>query len=123
MVWGTAGRRHLLLLVCALALACLAAPAWGAFPYGGTGPEFKVGPGEVPNDLAGDDNEFKYAATPEAGSPYTSDPKELFGVRVEAVRTMNRQGKKTRFRNVEGERPTWKRALVSLHEEDRIEFF
>jgi large subunit ribosomal protein L23 len=48
---------------------------------------------------------------------------ELFGVRVEAVRTMNRMGKKTRFRNVEGERPTWKRALVSLHEEDRIEFF
>jgi ribosomal protein L23 len=36
---------------------------------------------------------------------------------------MNRMGKKTRFRNVEGERSTWKRALVSLHEEDRIEFF
>ena len=48
---------------------------------------------------------------------------ELFGVRVEAVRTQNRMGKKTRFRNVEGERSTWKRALVSLHEEDRIEFF
>ena len=48
---------------------------------------------------------------------------ELFGVRVEAVRTMNRMGKKTRFRNVVGTRPTWKRALVSLHEEDRIEFF
>ena len=48
---------------------------------------------------------------------------ELFGVRVTVVRTMNRMGKKTRFRNVEGERSTWKRALVSLHEEDRIEFF
>lgn len=48
---------------------------------------------------------------------------DLFNVRVEAVRTMTRRGKKTRFRNVEGERPTWKRALVSLHEEDRIEFF
>jgi len=62
------------------ALACAAAPAWGAFPYG-SGTQPKVGPGEVPNDIAGDDNEFKYSATPEPGSPYTSDPKELFGVR------------------------------------------
>ena len=76
---GLPGRRYLLLLACLLALAC-AGPAWGAFPYG-SGTQPKVGPGEVPNDLGGDDNEFKYAATPEAGSPHTSDPKELFGVR------------------------------------------
>ena len=48
---------------------------------------------------------------------------ELFGVRVTAVRTQNRPGKKTRFRMIEGERSKWKKALVSLHEEDRIEFF
>ena len=48
---------------------------------------------------------------------------ELFSVRVEAVRTQNRMGKKTRFRNIEGERGKWKKALVTLHEEDRIEFF
>jgi len=39
------------------------------------------------------------------------------------VRTQNRHGKKTRFRMIEGERSGWKKALVSLHEEDRIEFF
>jgi large subunit ribosomal protein L23 len=48
---------------------------------------------------------------------------DLFGVRVLAVRTQNRHGKKTRFRMIEGERSGWKKALVSLHEEDRIEFF
>ena len=48
---------------------------------------------------------------------------DLFSVRVEAVRTQNRMGKKTRFRQVQGEQSKWKKALVSLHEEDRIEFF
>jgi large subunit ribosomal protein L23 len=48
---------------------------------------------------------------------------ELFNVRVEAVRTQNRKGKKTRYRNVEGRQPDWKKAIVSLNEEDRIEFF
>jgi len=35
----------------------------------------------TPNDVAGDGNDWKFAATPEPLSPYTSDPKELFGVR------------------------------------------
>ncbi len=48
---------------------------------------------------------------------------ELFGVRVEAVRTQNRRGKTTRFRNVEGRQADWKKAIVTLNEEDRIEFF
>ena len=41
---------------------------------------------------------------------------ELFSVEVTAVRTMNRMGKKTRFRNAEGQRPAWKKALVTLNE-------
>jgi large subunit ribosomal protein L23 len=48
---------------------------------------------------------------------------ELFGVRVEAVRTMNRMGKKTRFRQTEGQQARWKKAIVTLNTEDRIEFF
>ena len=48
---------------------------------------------------------------------------ELFGVRVEAVRTQTRKGKKTRFRNRLGQQPNWKKAIVTLNEEDRIEFF
>ena len=71
---------HLCVIACALAATWGAAPAAADFPYG-TGPGYRVGPGEVPNDLAGDSNEFKYAATPEAGSPYTANPRELFGVR------------------------------------------
>lgn len=48
---------------------------------------------------------------------------ELFNVRVEAVRTMTRKGKTVRFRQHEGKLPDWKRALVTLHDEDKIEFF
>ncbi len=48
---------------------------------------------------------------------------ELFNVRVEAVRTMNRLGKERRFRNELGRLPKWKKAIVVLNAEDRIEFF
>ncbi len=48
---------------------------------------------------------------------------ELFEVRVEAVRTMNRLGKKRRFRQSMGQLPNWKKAIVTLHTEDKIEFF
>src|SRR5919197_4795455 len=48
---------------------------------------------------------------------------ELFGVRVEKVRTQNRLGKKRRYRYKVGRLPNWKKAIVTLHEEDRIEFF
>ena len=48
---------------------------------------------------------------------------ELFNVRVEAVRTQIRKGKTTRFRSSEGKQPDWKKAIVTLHEEDKIEFF
>ena len=74
------GRRYLSLLACVIAMGCVATPAWADFPYG-TGPEYKVGPGVTPSDLSGDDNDWKYSATAEAGSPYTSNPRELFGVR------------------------------------------
>ena len=48
---------------------------------------------------------------------------ELFNVRVEAVRTQNHDGKKTRFRTSEGKQPDWKKAIVTLNDEDRIELF
>ncbi len=48
---------------------------------------------------------------------------ELFNVRVEAVRTMTRRGKTTRFRQGVGQMPSWKRAIVTLNTEDKIEFF
>src|SRR5215218_7465882 len=48
---------------------------------------------------------------------------ELFHVRVEAVRTMNRRGKRRRFRQEMGQLPSWKKAVVTLNAEDKIEFF
>jgi large subunit ribosomal protein L23 len=48
---------------------------------------------------------------------------DLFTVRVDKVRTQTRKGKKARFRNKMGEQPTWKKAIVTLHPEDKIEFF
>ncbi len=48
---------------------------------------------------------------------------ELFNVRVEKVRTQNRLGKKRRYRFKVGRLPNWKKAIVTLHSEDRIEFF
>ena len=48
---------------------------------------------------------------------------ELFHVRVEAVRTMTRKGKTRRFRQAAGQLPSWKKAVVTLNEQDKIEFF
>ena len=48
---------------------------------------------------------------------------DLFNVRVEKVRTQNRLGKKRRYRFRVGRLSAWKKAIVKLHAEDRIEFF
>jgi large subunit ribosomal protein L23 len=48
---------------------------------------------------------------------------DLFNVRVVAVHTQTRLGKKRRYRQKMGRMPNWKKAIVTLHEEDKIEFF
>jgi large subunit ribosomal protein L23 len=48
---------------------------------------------------------------------------EIWGVRVLKVRTQNRQGKTRRHRMAKGRTANWKKAIVTLHEEDRISFF
>lgn len=48
---------------------------------------------------------------------------ELFNVRVEKVRTQLRLGKKRRYRFKHGKESNWKKAIVKLHPEDKIEFF
>jgi large subunit ribosomal protein L23 len=48
---------------------------------------------------------------------------EFFNVRVEKVRTQTRLGKKRRYRFKVGRLPNWKKAIVTLHGEDKIEFF
>ena len=47
----------------------------------------------------------------------------LFRVKVLRVNTMNMQGKKKRVRLHEGRKPDWKKAYVTLREDDSITFF
>ncbi|MGA2619898.1 MAG: 50S ribosomal protein L23 [Thermoguttaceae bacterium] len=48
---------------------------------------------------------------------------ELFDVKVVAVRTQNRKGKPRRARYRSGETKSWKKAIVTLDPEHRINFF
>lgn len=48
---------------------------------------------------------------------------EMFHVRVLHVHTMNRKGKPRRVRFREGHTKAWKKAVVKLHPDYRIEFF
>lgn len=45
------------------------------------------------------------------------------GVKVAKVRVMNKQTKKRRFRFREGSTQAWKKAIVFLHKEHRLELF
>jgi large subunit ribosomal protein L23 len=47
----------------------------------------------------------------------------LFNVRVDEVRTQNRKGKHRRTRFKQGTTKTWKKAVVSLKGDDRINFY
>jgi large subunit ribosomal protein L23 len=47
----------------------------------------------------------------------------LFDVKVECVRTQNRRGKMRRSRNRRGHTKGWKKAIVTLNAEHRINFF
>ncbi len=47
----------------------------------------------------------------------------LFNVKVLDVRTQNRRGKLRRYRLKLGRMRNWKKAIVSLHEEYRIDFY
>jgi large subunit ribosomal protein L23 len=48
---------------------------------------------------------------------------DLFNVKVEKVRTQNRLGKARRHKFKAGKTKGWKKALVTLNEEHRIDFF
>ncbi len=48
---------------------------------------------------------------------------DLFNVRVLAVRTQLRLGKKKRYRFKQGKLSNWKKAIVKLHPDDKIEFY
>lgn len=47
----------------------------------------------------------------------------LYHVKVRSVRTMNRKGKRRRYRFKIGTTPHWKKAVVVLHAEHHIDLF
>jgi large subunit ribosomal protein L23 len=47
----------------------------------------------------------------------------LFNVKVADVRTQNRRGKLRRYRLKVGRMRNWKKAIVALHDDYRIEFY
>jgi large subunit ribosomal protein L23 len=47
----------------------------------------------------------------------------LWSVRVKKVRTQTRKGKPRRHKMAMGYTSDWKKAIVELHDEDRIAFF
>jgi len=48
---------------------------------------------------------------------------KLFGVDVKKVNTMNVPGKPKRFGRYFGRRRSWKKAIVTLHEDEDLDFF
>jgi large subunit ribosomal protein L23 len=48
---------------------------------------------------------------------------ELFSVKVDKVRTQNRRGKHRKYKFKQGQTKSWKKAVVTLDEEHRIDFF
>ena len=48
---------------------------------------------------------------------------ELFSVKVADVRTQNRRGKLRRHRLKVGRMRNWKKAIVTMHEDYRIDFY
>ena len=69
-------------------------------------------------------NQYAFEVNPQA----TKDDirravEDLFNVKVEKVRTQNRRGKHRKHRFKQGQTKSWKRAIVTLNEENRIDFF
>ena len=69
-------------------------------------------------------NQYVFEVHPDANKiEIKSAIEQLFKVKVLKVRTSNILGKVKRLGRKYGKRPDWKKAIVTLKEGDRIEFF
>ena len=69
-------------------------------------------------------NQYAFEVNPLADKTLIrSSIEELFGVKVLKVRTQSRKGKPRRYKFRYGMTKSWKKAIVTLGEEDRIDFF
>jgi large subunit ribosomal protein L23 len=73
-----------------------------------------------------DRNVYTFRVHPDASKPEIHDAvQSIFNVRVVKVNTLNRKGKRKRNRRTGtfGTRAATKRAIVTLHADDKIELF
>jgi large subunit ribosomal protein L23 len=71
-----------------------------------------------------DQNKYTFIVRPDANKTQIKQAVEqIWEVKVTAVNTQNRQGKRKRTRFGYGKRPDTKRAIVSVAEGDRIPIF
>jgi large subunit ribosomal protein L23 len=69
-------------------------------------------------------NKYTFRVHPDAHKTQVRHAvEEIFGVRVEDVRTVNVKPKPKRRGFTAGKRRAWKKAIVQLHPEDTIELF
>jgi large subunit ribosomal protein L23 len=69
-------------------------------------------------------NQYAFEVHPKANKiEIQSAVERLFKVKVSQVRTFKVMGKVKRLGRKYGKRPDWKKAIVTLKEGDRIEFF
>jgi len=79
---------------------------------------------EKATQLKGAANSVLFAVDPRANKKEVREAVEkMFKVKVVDVRTMNVAGKVKRRGRTVGLRPGWKKAVVTLSEGDKIEFF
>ena len=71
-----------------------------------------------------DENKYTFIVRPDANKTEIKEAiQAIFKVRVTNVNTMHRKGKRKRTRQILGVRKSTKRALVTLHPDDKIEIF
>ncbi|HYY79792.1 MAG TPA: 50S ribosomal protein L23 [Actinomycetes bacterium] len=71
-----------------------------------------------------DGNTYTFVVHPDANKTEIKEAiQAIFSVRVTNVNTLHRKGKRKRTRQVYGVRKATKRALVTLHPDDKIEIF
>jgi large subunit ribosomal protein L23 len=79
---------------------------------------------EKGSGLKDDNNQLVFEVHPDSNkSEIRKAVEKLFKVTVLSVRTQNRIGKRKRLGRTVGRRKHWKKAIVTLREGDRVEFF
>ena len=69
-------------------------------------------------------NRYSFRVHPKASKHMIRDAiQQLYNVRVTAVATQNRMGKYRRTRSGLARTRNWKKAIVELHPDDRIDLF